>query len=815
MPRAAHELEAINTIGNWSSSPDLPYATTSRDKLIELEAITGISVVQADESNIPEIQETHWYPVAEAKAKEAYELNGRSVLIEETSFEFHDLQGSEGKPYPGALVKYDLGSLEQRSMYAEYVIRLAAQRQHPPRATARTVIGAWDGQKFVYREGLVHGTIVMPRGDFKFGFDDIIVPDGQENLPTWNTDVGYRTFAEMTLDEHKLLSARGDALRKLRDKPIELQKQIFMTVEPDPLEGAFAQPELLQNPRAIEFAFTLNAVRGNPPDREFQAGHYEPYYLDEYPYGVKRVVTHEECNDNGCVTSGLDTQIDELGREKRLKRDMDGSPFYFQFGPEQRRRALLARADEYMRYHVDTPDPEDTKEGKIYEGFPTDVPIAYTILRKMISGELQSVPKSNKTAPAIDELLKVLETQEPIYTEDGEHDAKQEYNVALRTLAIATFGEVGYERLCAEGIMSRKINADYGLIFDPRGDGHPGSIFRSGYMPQGSFRDLLVTNALSFMDCGISRNSYLANPDNQLALFIDVRDTLQAMGLPDDIYQLVISKIGIAVGVENPEQVEEDVARFVEAGCKKVRFYSTCNDERRHTVPERIRQRFGNQLILYYMPVVNYEHALELIHPNIAIDEEGLGHGGGRNCDSLGAGGAYTTLKLVNQLYRDTRFNKVSIGVEGGGAGVIAIMPMVDFISKNEQAFGGIIECGGLFVMGKNGDILQPYHGSASVFTQDFEGAMYPVIAARRTTRAGFVRNVEGISNYSRFKRSEPSAVNKNQRLRMYGGLMLADHGVHTIDQLRARTLEFGFDNIVAVSELAAFTAAPQSGYGR
>ncbi len=807
MPSRENEPVVINTIANWTDTPNLPIATKSDEKLREIEAITGRPAVIAERTDIPEIQDTRWLPVAAANAEDAYLLNEQPVLIEESSFDIHDLQGTDGAPYPGALVKYILGSREQRAMHVAEAVKLAAERGGAqPRATSRSVLGAWDGQNFIYREGLTHGTLVMPIGDFNFGFDDIFVPDGQEDLPTWDPAVGYRTFAQMTLAEKNMLSARNKALKKLRDQPIEIGKKVFMTVEPDDLETEFARPEELADPKAINHAFRMDAVLGNEPNPQYEALHYQPFHVQRFRGGVTRVVARPDSHDNGIITSGLDTQLDERGRSKKLASEVDSSPVYYQFGPRQRQRSMLARADEFMRYHVDTAPPEEGKE-------PPTEPIAYGLVRQFMDGEIERVPKANRPSLVVEELLGVLRDQKPIINpETGRADPELEMETGLRTLAMATFGEVGYERLRAEGIMSRKVNADYGLIFDPSGRGEPGSIFEVGYMPQGSFKDLLVTAALSYTRCGISRNGYLANPENQLALFRDVKEELEARGLPDDIFRLCLSKVGLAVGVEDPVEVERVVTEFAKMGGTEVRFYSTCNDQRRHTVPERVRQsRYGNRLSLYYMPIVNYGHAEELTHPNIRINRIGVGHGGGENCDSLGAGGAYTGLKLLYQMYLNPQFNDVMVGVEGGGTGVIALLPMVDFISKNKQAFGAVIECGGLYVMDRSGNVVQPYHGSASVFTQLYEAAMYPQTAGRRISRAGIVRNVEGVSNYARFKRSEPSVVNKLQRLRMYAGLMLADHGAHDINDLRRHVRDHGFNNIVAVSALSAYTATPHA----
>lgn len=224
------------------------------------------------------------------------------------------------------------------------------------------------------------------------------------------------------------------------------------------------------------------------------------------------------------------------------------------------------------------------------------------------------------------------------------------------------------------------------------------------------------------------------------------------------------------------------------------------------------RQRFGDSVSLLYMPIIDLEHAFKLIKPNIRIDEMGVGHGGGENCDSLGAGGAYTGLSLLYQLYLQKEFNDVAVGIEGGGSGVLAVAPLLDFVSKDRQVFGGTIECGGLYVLDSNGNLVQPYHGSASVFTQLIESALYPEKAATRLTRGGNVRNNEGVGNYSRAQLAEMSIVQRLQTLRMFAGLMLADNGANSIYDLRRQVIERGFDNIVMVSDLAAYTAAPHPG---
>lgn len=70
--------------------------------------------------------------------------------------------------------------------------------------TIHCLAAYYDGQNMLFGEGIIHGTVVEPRGEHGFGFDPVVVPNGQS-----------QTMAEMRLEEKNRISHRGQAFRKL------------------------------------------------------------------------------------------------------------------------------------------------------------------------------------------------------------------------------------------------------------------------------------------------------------------------------------------------------------------------------------------------------------------------------------------------------------------------------------------------------------------------------------------------------------------------------------------------------------------------
>jgi len=169
-------------------------ATSNVHKTNEVQRLLNRPVRQIT-LDLPEIQAVDVHAVIEQKARAAYALVGKPVLVEDTSLAFHAWNG-----LPGALIRWFLDGVGNEGickMLAQFADRTA---------TAETCLGYVDGENFHLFSGAIVGQIAhAPRGENGFGWDALFIPDG------WT-----KTFAEMTLDEKGLISMRGLAVQKLR-----------------------------------------------------------------------------------------------------------------------------------------------------------------------------------------------------------------------------------------------------------------------------------------------------------------------------------------------------------------------------------------------------------------------------------------------------------------------------------------------------------------------------------------------------------------------------------------------------------------------
>jgi XTP/dITP diphosphohydrolase len=170
-------------------------ATSNEHKAKAVQAMLG-RPVQHLNIDLPEIQAIDVREVIERKAREAYRLVGKPVLVEDTSLSVHAWNG-----LPGALIRWFLETVGNEGICK----MLEGYKQLE--ATAETCLGYFDGETFISFSGLVEGHIARhPRGHNGFGWDPIFVPRG------WN-----KTFAEMTPEEkHSLVSMRTAAVLKLK-----------------------------------------------------------------------------------------------------------------------------------------------------------------------------------------------------------------------------------------------------------------------------------------------------------------------------------------------------------------------------------------------------------------------------------------------------------------------------------------------------------------------------------------------------------------------------------------------------------------------
>ena len=171
------------------------FVTGRPEKALEAERL-GFRLERLD-LDLAEPQALDPADVVGAKAREAYRLLARPVLVEDSGLAIHAWGG-----FPGALVKW----LESSSGVAAIPRMLDA---FPDRgATATCAIAYFDGAKLVTAGGASRGTIAAaPRGEGGFGWDSIFVPEGET-----------RTFAEMPGEDKDRVSHRRRAWEALARK---------------------------------------------------------------------------------------------------------------------------------------------------------------------------------------------------------------------------------------------------------------------------------------------------------------------------------------------------------------------------------------------------------------------------------------------------------------------------------------------------------------------------------------------------------------------------------------------------------------------
>jgi XTP/dITP diphosphohydrolase len=144
---------------------------------------------------LPEVQAATTKEVALIKAKAAYEILGRPVIVEDAGLEFAALGG-----FPGPFIKYweSLGGLPS--------LCRALDGFDTRGARAVCVLARADEAGVRAFEGFVNGSIAAnPRGQNGFGWDSVFIPENQT-----------RTYAEMSADEKNGFSHRLRAWSLLR-----------------------------------------------------------------------------------------------------------------------------------------------------------------------------------------------------------------------------------------------------------------------------------------------------------------------------------------------------------------------------------------------------------------------------------------------------------------------------------------------------------------------------------------------------------------------------------------------------------------------
>ncbi len=185
---------------------EITYITSNPNKAKQLGWHLGYPV-EHQAIDLPEIQSLDVKEVIKEKAKTAYGMINKPVLVEDYSLVF-DALGN----LPGPLVKWflqEIGTKGLCKLLDSYTNRLAV---------AISAAGLYDGQKFHFFKGEMRGTISKePRGKEVFGTDAIFIPKGHQ-----------KTWSEMTKDEQIATSTRRRSLKQLEAHLYQLETKITL-----------------------------------------------------------------------------------------------------------------------------------------------------------------------------------------------------------------------------------------------------------------------------------------------------------------------------------------------------------------------------------------------------------------------------------------------------------------------------------------------------------------------------------------------------------------------------------------------------------
>jgi inosine triphosphate pyrophosphatase len=167
--------------------------TGNPHKLAELQQLAPADLPLRHQAvELDEIQSLDLQAIVDHKVRQAYDVIGGPVIIEDVSAGLASLNG-----LPGPFIKFFEERLGRGAMYT--LSKVAHDH-----ITITCLAAYYDGARTIYGRGVLEGHVVEPRGEHGFGFDCCVVPDGTT-----------ATLAELTADQKNALGHRGKAFREL------------------------------------------------------------------------------------------------------------------------------------------------------------------------------------------------------------------------------------------------------------------------------------------------------------------------------------------------------------------------------------------------------------------------------------------------------------------------------------------------------------------------------------------------------------------------------------------------------------------------
>jgi XTP/dITP diphosphohydrolase len=173
------------------------FITSNAGKVREASAVLapfGIEVVQ-EKLDIDEIQDKDAVKVSKHKAREAFAMLRKPLIVEDTALHIAGLNG-----YPGALIKHFMESIGRQGI-------VDCVKGKDSSAEAVCAVSYCDGEgKIRTFRGSVKGKIAdtVHEGGYDFGWDPTFIPAGHKV-----------TFAEMGMAEKNKISHRSHAFAQL------------------------------------------------------------------------------------------------------------------------------------------------------------------------------------------------------------------------------------------------------------------------------------------------------------------------------------------------------------------------------------------------------------------------------------------------------------------------------------------------------------------------------------------------------------------------------------------------------------------------
>jgi inosine triphosphate pyrophosphatase len=182
---------------------EIVFITGNQNKADYLASMLGIDL-EHQKIHLGEIQSKNLDEVVAHKVKQAYELIGKTALVEDVSLGFDALDG-----LPGPFIKFFVESPDGLEKLCRMLDGFDTRR-----ARAECVFGYYDGERLELIRGGLSGQIAEhPRGENGFGWDAIFCPDGFDG----------KTRAELTPSD--------DAATYASIKPFEALRTLIRSLD--------------------------------------------------------------------------------------------------------------------------------------------------------------------------------------------------------------------------------------------------------------------------------------------------------------------------------------------------------------------------------------------------------------------------------------------------------------------------------------------------------------------------------------------------------------------------------------------------------